>query len=287
MFFVTRAMSEIQIRLCKTWEECLECEELQKRVWEMPDYRDVVPANLLITAIKNGGILVGAFDDDTLVGFAFGFLGSEGAGASRRLKHTSHMLAVMPGARTKGLGAQMKWAQRAEALRQGLDLMTWTYDPLQAINAHLNLNRLGAIARRYYRNAYGEMTDALNVGVASDRFEVEWYLTSTRSVEREGAVSSTESVINAQAVYELMWDGANLPGILVEAPMRGERILVEIPSDYNAVKQKNRALGIEWRERTRGTFERAFASGYAATRLVRHTDADGHDRTSYLLEKGP
>src|SRR5437016_3068011 len=127
-------MSDLEIRLCKTWDECVQCEELQKSVWEMPDYRDVVPANLLITAIKNGGLLVGAFEGDAMLGFAFGFLGSETSpSGERHTKHTSHMLAVLPDARVKGLGARLKWFQRAAALKQGLDLMTWTYDPLQAV----------------------------------------------------------------------------------------------------------------------------------------------------------
>ncbi|RIK19204.1 MAG: hypothetical protein DCC52_15315 [Chloroflexi bacterium] len=126
------------LRVCKTWDECVQCEEVQKQVWDMPDFRDVVPASFLITAAKNGGILIGAFHDEQMIGFAFGFLGSEGAGATRRLKHTSHMLGVLPGVRVQGLGAQMKFLQREAALAQGLDLMTWTYDPLQAVNAQLN-----------------------------------------------------------------------------------------------------------------------------------------------------
>ncbi|MBI4671847.1 MAG: hypothetical protein HY741_09310 [Chloroflexi bacterium] len=149
----------IEIRLCKAWDECVQCEQVQREVWNMPDFRDVVPASFLITAAKNGGLLVGAFQGARMVGFAFGVLGSEGTGETRRLKHTSHMLGVLPTARVKGLGAQLKWRQREEALKQGLDLMTWTYDPLQAVNAYLNIGRLGALARRYTRDAYGEMTD--------------------------------------------------------------------------------------------------------------------------------
>ncbi len=278
-------MNEIEIRLCKTWNECVQCEELQKRVWEMPDYRDAVPANLLITAIKNGGILVGAFEGKQMIGFAFGFLGSEKVGDALRLKHTSHMLGVLPNARVKGLGAQMKWFQRAEALKQGLALMTWTYDPLQAVNAHLNLARLGAIARRYSRNVYGDMTDALNVGVASDRFEVEWYLTSARVAARETAREISEPDEHAQMIYRVEWDAAGLPVIVDEQALEGESLLVEIPADLQGVKARNRALATRWRERTRDTFEGAFASGYVVCDFLRKTEHDHRARCFYLLKQ--
>lgn len=278
-------MGEIVIRLCKTWDECLQCEELQKSVWEMPDYRDAVPANFLITALKNGGLLVGAFDGTAMVGFTFGFLGSEkDASGVLHLKHTSHMLAVSADVRVKGLGARLKWFQRAEALKQGLDLMTWTYDPLQSINAHLNLARLGAIARRYYRDAYGEMTDALNVGIASDRFEVEWYLSSPR-VQKRLVAPLTSALPNPFAIYQTTRDAQNFPVIVAEKPLQGETLYVEIPSDINAIKAQNLPLAVQWRERTRDTFERAFAADYAAVDLVRSSGAEGSGTVGYVLSR--
>lgn len=280
-------MDNFSIRLCKTWDECIECEELQKQVWEMPDFRDAVPANFLITAIKNGGLLVGAFDEARMVGFAFGFLGFDGYGEPRRLKHTSHMLGVLPDARVHGLGAEMKWLQRTEALAQGLDLMTWTYDPLQALNAHLNLSRLGAIARRYYRDAYGEMTDALNVGLASDRFEVEWYLKSARVERARSALATAGSLSAPLPVYQIEWNAYGFPVIVDEKPLEGEFLRIEIPSDISVLKRDAHALAIQWRERTRSTFERAFAAGYVATGAVRETDQDGRQRVWYALERDP
>lgn len=280
-------MNEIEIRLCSRWEDCVQCEELQKRVWQMPDYRDAVPANLLITAVKNGGLLIGAFDGAQMIGFAFGFLGSERAVGSNanalRLKHTSHMLAVLPEARVRGLGARLKWFQRAAAIKQGLDLMTWTYDPLQAINAHLNLSRLGAIARHYSRDAYGEMTDALNAGMASDRFEVEWFLQSERVRAKEkGEGSERSELANAPRVYEIEWTRDALPRVVDAHALFEGTNLVEIPSDINALKAQNLELAAEWREITRGTFERAFAMGYAAVDFFREVDRQGHARAFYV-----
>lgn len=282
-------MSEIEIRLCKTWDECIGCEELQKSVWEMPDYRDAVPANFLITAIKNGGLLVGAFDGTEMVGFAFGFLGSEMDASKpdgRHLKHASHMLAVVPEMRAMRLGAQLKWFQRAEALKQGLDLMTWTYDPLQAVNANLNLTRLGGIARRYYRNAYGDMTDALNAGLASDRFEVEWLLDSVRVQAYAHTTERPAPAANATEIYSVGWDAAGFPKIQDEVPPEGGALRVEIPAEINRIKAENLGLAIEWRERTRDTCERAFAAGYAATGVVRKAEYQGRMRVWYVLERG-
>ncbi len=286
---ISSPMSDIELRVCKTWDDCIQCENLQQRVWEMPDARDIVPAHFLITAVKNGGLLIGAFDDAEMVGFAFGFLGSDrylaGQGVPLRLKHTSHMLAVVPGIRAQGLGAALKWKQRAEALAQGLDLMTWTYDPLQAANANLNLARLGALGRRYIRDAYGEMTDALNVGVASDRFEVEWYMPSAR-VQSRLAGSAHPIPSDAQPIYTLGWDSDGFPVVTQESPLSNETFLVEIPADFNAIKAKNHSLAVQWRELTRNTFERAFAAGYVASDVTR-SDLDGHPRVQYVLERDP
>lgn len=284
MFFSPAFMNNLSIRLCKSWDECVECEELQKQVWEMPDYRDAVPANFLITAIKNGGLLVGAFDGPKMVGFAFGFLGEDNwPGFASRFKHTSHMLGVLSEARGKDLGAQMKWFQREQVLKQGHSLMTWTYDPLQSINAMLNLSHLGAIARRYYRDAYGEMTDALNIGLASDRFEVEWNLISPR-VERCAAREIAMPNAAAPAVYQIEWNELGFPVIVDETPLAGDSLRVEIPADINAMKRAALPLAIQWRERTRSTFERAFAAGYAAMGAYRETDAKGRARVYYSLE---
>jgi predicted GNAT superfamily acetyltransferase len=277
-------MPDIEIRVCKTWDDALQCEELQKIVWDMPDYREVVPAHFLITAAKNGGLLIGAFQGSKMIGFAFGFLGSEGEGTARRFKHTSHMLGIVPEARALGLGAAIKWKQREEALKQGLDLMTWTYDPLQAVNAQLNLRRLGAVARRYIPMAYGEMTGALNAGVPSDRFEVEWYLDSQRVQQRRQAPPPA-AFAEETLLFEVEWNAAGWPQILSEQELQGDRLLVEIPPEFNALKAQDPTLAVVWRMRTRNTLERALAAGYLASDVVVTRGQGAPVRVFYLLEK--
>jgi predicted GNAT superfamily acetyltransferase len=119
-----------------------------------------------------------------MVGFVFGFLGRD----QNRFLHHSHMLAVLAEYRGRGLGENLKWAQRDRVRKQGLDLINWTFDPLQAPNANLNINRLGAVVGKYLLNLYGESSSPLHGGIPTDRFEAEWWLTSPRVEEaRKGS----------------------------------------------------------------------------------------------------
>ena len=149
-------------------------------MWDLPDV-EVVPLHVLITAAKNGGLLLGAFDGETLAGFVFGFPGLTPDG---KLKHCSHMAGVHPAYRDRGLGYSLKLAQRLHVLAQGIDLITWTFDPLETRNATLNFHKLGAICNTYLPNLYGEMHNGLNAGLPSDRFQVDWWIASERVAQR-------------------------------------------------------------------------------------------------------
>src|SRR5574341_1774466 len=280
----------VSIRPINKWQEYLATEELQRMVWQMPDWRDAVPANLLITIHKNGGIVLGAFDqNERLVGLVFSFLGSEEHRGQMKIKHCSHMLAVLPEYQAQKIGARLKFTQREYALAQGIDLITWTYDPLQAINANLNLARLGAMARRYIPDAYGEMTDGINAGLSSDRFQVEWWLNAPRVKERaEGkprhADWETLARAGARPVFEIAFDAHHLPHIERENESASDLLLVEMPSNLNTLKAHSPALAQEWRLRTRDFFQRAFAAGYAAIDFVIGTRG-GHRRAAYALTR--
>lgn len=280
--------ADITIHPLKTWDDFLAAEELQRIVWQMPDWRDAVPGNMLIAAQKNGGLSLGAFVETRLVGFTFSFIARETQPGRTCFKHHSHMLAVLPEYQARKIGAQLKWAQREHVLAQGIDLITWTYDPLLALNARLNLVHLGAMARQYLANAYGEMTDGLNAGLASDRFQVEWWLNAARVQTRVHATPPRTTwedarAQGAQPVFDLAWDARGLPRVARVNAM-SDAMLVEIPADLTALKAADMALAQDWRAQTRAVFQNAFAHHWIATDFVTTTQ-DGHARAAYLLTR--
>ena len=282
--------SSISIRPLKAWDEYLAAEQLQREVWQMPDWRDVVPANLMVTVNKNAGLTLGAFaSDGRLIGLAFGFSGIEERAGQKKLKHCSHMLAVLPEYRSQQIGIRLKFWQREFALAQDIDLMTWTYDPLQARNANLNLMHLGALARQYVENAYGEMTDGLNAGISSDRFQVEWWLNSPRV--RACAAGQPRRLdwdeltrAGARPVFQVDRDADGLPRVERENESDGETLLVEIPPNIGAVKAASLDRAREWRAHTRKVFQHAFADGYAAVGFA-YTSRGGPLRAAYVLSR--
>jgi predicted GNAT superfamily acetyltransferase len=271
----------VLIRPVETFAEYHDVEEIQRQAWAMPDDLEVVPLHLLITAAHHGGMLLGAFDGEEMLGFVFGFIGLTAGG---KLKHCSHMMGVRPGVQSSGVGYRLKLAQREFVLAQGLDLITWTYDPLESRNAYLNVAKLGAVCRTYLCNLYGEMADGLNAGLPSDRFEVEWWLGSERVVGRiagELRQPLSEPVVQANATH-LLPNGLVAPGDLrldADAPT----IRVEIPADYQAIKAADSGLARDWRLATRDLFEAYFAAGYAVVDFLSPTI--GRNCGSYILAR--
>ncbi len=277
----------IDIRPLAGLDEIVRCEELQREVWAMPDMRDVVPAHLLITAQKNGGLLLGAFDGAEMVGLLFGFLGRAPDGA---FKHCSHMMGIHPAYRGRGLGARLKFLQRELVLAQGLDLVTWTYDPLETANARLNIGKLGAICRTYLPNLYGELHDTLNQGLPTDRFEVEWRLGSDRVVESAAGPRlrpAFESLLAAGGVIVNRVRPAapdrDMPAGWT-APSGGPVALVEVPADYQRLKRDDIAAALAWRTETRAIFQAYFAAGYTVYDIM--TKQRGRPRAFYVLLHG-
>ena len=269
---------DVEIRHLKTTEEFEACEKLQRRVWAMPDDLGVVPLHLLVSAQRNGGLVLGAFDHDTLAGFLFGYPGLTSDG---RLKHCSHMMGVAPELQSHGVGYRLKLEQREFALAQGCDLVTWTFDPLESRNARLNIRKLGGVCRTYIRDFYGPMDDGLNRGLPSDRFQVEWWIASERVARRVAgpAAGGTDEA-------ELPWltsTGQVAPGTVVvgEDPAR---VWVEIPVDYQAIRASDSVLSAEWRTATRQVLEQQLGMGYRVTDLA-CLEVQGRRRSFYLLTK--
>ncbi len=272
------------------------CEEVQKMVWGMDDI-SVVPAHLLVTAQKSGGLVLGAFNAQRdMVGFLFGFLGTLEStpgdqGAALRLKHCSHMLGVLPEYQTKGIGYLLKLRQREHALAQGLDLVTWTYDPLESANANLNVCKLGVVCDTYLSDVYGEMTSALHVGLPTDRFHVEWWIASQRVTERikkGGEKLSLDEALEKGAKSANLTtrsaDGLLLPHVH-DLSITAEHVLVEVPADIQSIKAADISLATEWRMQTREIFRHYFSVGYAMVEFISEL-REGQRRSYYVMKQG-
>src|SRR5271154_3929079 len=171
-------MSEgIVVRKCSSIEEFHRCVALEKEIWGEEDL-EVEPVTLFVVAAETGGQVLGAFDGKRMVGFTLAVAGfREGT-----IFLHSHMTGVLDEYRDRGAGRALKLLQREEALGRGIRLIVWTFDPLETRNAHFNLNRLGAIARKYLINLYGLTTSPLHLGLPTDRLFAEWELDSERVV---------------------------------------------------------------------------------------------------------
>jgi chorismate synthase len=254
-------------------------EELQKEVWGIRDL-DVVPLSHLVAAKAAGGVLLGAFDRETLIGFVYGFVSYEYGSVG----HHSHMLAVKPAYRNFNLGYKLKLAQRERVLAQSINQMTWTFDPLQSLNAHFNLNKLGVIADRYVVNFYGEDAASVLHRNGTDRLWVTWLLPS-RSVSGrlEGTVSELE-LEKVAPLVQLGIDDSPRRNDLTEG-LSHEQALIEIPADINALERQSTELAFEWRESTRWAFTEAIAAGYLVTDFYRQSRGEQRVGT-YLLRRG-
>jgi len=246
--------ARVEIRLVRSQEEFAACEVMSREIWGAAE-RNVVPRELLLTIQLNGGLVHGAFAPDRrLVGFCFAFLGRRDG----QLRLCSHQLGVIPELRGGGIGIALKEAQRDDALRLGYELVTWTFDPLEARNAYINLHRLGCIARLYDRNHYGAMEDELNRGLPSDRFEVEWWL------RRPKATPTTHDPV---VILEVGRHGE--PRRVGTNVSPGRTALIWIPADIQVVKRQSLELALAWRMESRAAFEAALAAGLVAVDFQR------------------
>jgi predicted GNAT superfamily acetyltransferase len=262
------------IRILESPEEMESVEELQRAVWPGSE-TDIVPAHLLITAMHNGGLIIGAFQDGQIIGFVFGFPGIEFIPDGPRPKHCSHMMGIHPKYRDSGVGFALKRAQWQMVRHQGLDHITWTYDPLLSRNAYLNIAKLGAVCNTYRRAEYGDMRDGLNAGLPSDRFQVDWWVNTRRVERRLGKHPRRPLKLDnfSKAKLQPLYTPYSTTSHLLHppehfSPLEGKLALAEIPSDFIALKESDFALARDWRFFSREIFETAFAAGYLITDFV-------------------
>ena len=295
-------MADWSLHILEEAHEMHAIERLQSQVW--PDSeRDVVPAHLLLTAAHNGGLVIGAYPDADSsgtgeqgepVGFVFGFPGFYSTPDGPRLKHCSHMLGVRADYRSRGLGFALKRAQWQMVRHQGLDLVTWTYDPLLSRNAYLNIARLGAVCSTYHTDLYGEMRDALNAGLPSDRFQVDWWVNTQRvhhrlsskprrSLDLANFLAAGARILNPSTPGDGRWAQ---PAEEVDLPEdeREAVLLVELPADFLALKADDFEVARAWRYHLRKLFQGLFERGYLVTDFVHLEGAPS--RSFYVLSHG-
>ncbi len=271
------------IRDLTTLDDFRRVVELEKLIWGYTDADDVVGVPILVVSVKCGGILLGAFDEQgEMVGFVYSLPGLRHG----RPMQWSHMLGVVPGVREAGLGTRLKLAQRDRALAMGLDLVEWTFDPLQAPNAHLNFAKLGVIVREYALNVYGESTSPLHRGAPTDRFVAEWWVRRPE-VERRlalgAAATPRQGSPGAPLVNTTRRRGEWLACGELALDRRDPELLVEIPVNFTDMLQRNPELALEWRLKTREIFEPYLAAGYTVVDFLLDRGA-GTGR--YLLALG-
>jgi predicted GNAT superfamily acetyltransferase len=283
-----KSKSAIVIRNLNSFDDLKKVEAVEREAWGLAD-RDVTPMTLAVALKESGAIWLGAFDGTSLVGFAFGFLGME----DDRLTVHSHELAVLDAYRNLDLGYKLKLAQRDRALAirvQGLRIeeITWTFDPLQSRNAHLNFGKLGVVSDRYKVDLYGPGTSSMLHRNSTDRLWVKWPLSSQRVRDRVQGKDHRSELLDALASLQPLvhFNGEGKPTRTeLSAALSRQRIAIEIPSDIGSLEQKDPALARDWRVETRWAFSEALKNGFFVAefcRTVRGNQGPG----AYLLEKG-
>lgn len=235
----------VVIRNCEGIEELRKCVALQKEIWNFSD-AELVPLRMFVVAEKIGGQVMGAFEGKEMIGFALSIPGNR----SGHLYLHSHMLAVGKQYRNSGVGRRLKLFQRKDAIARGIELIEWTFDPLEIKNAYLNIEKLGAIMRRYNINQYGITSSPLQGGLPSDRLIAEWWLKSKR--------------------VETLLDTGKNPPIKTDAS-------IEVPAEIYAWKAapETRARAREVQERNREQFLRLFGQGLAVLGYERDDKGNG------------
>ena len=231
MIHLEKLFGKFQLRTCHSVDDMRAALNVQRTVWNFSDV-ELVPVRLFVVGEKIGGHVVGAFDGERMVGFAYGIPGFRNGHSYLH----SHMLGVLEEYRNTGIGRALKLFQREIALQQGFELIEWTFDPLEIKNAYLNIEKLGAITRRYTLNQYGITTSPLQAGLPTDRLYAEWWLNSKR-------------------VTTLLNDG--------RTPKLSVQEFIEVPAEIYAWKAAKDPRAPEVQARNRGLFLKYFDSGLA------------------------
>ena len=274
------SVRRVQIRPLKTQQEFKACERIQNIVWGSVG----VSAELMSVTQKYGGAILGSLVNGRVVGFIYAFL----ARRHGKLIHWSHLMAVESKSRDLGLGFLMKQAHRKLALAAGVTSICWTYDPLQSRNAALNISRLGARAEDYMPNCYGRFPSAIERGLESDRFVVNWRI-RTREVDRrmQGHRPTLTTMLMAPRINETRLNASGFPeNRHISLNLRQPALLVEIPTQTDLMRAQALGQARRWRLETRNIFLHYFRLGYRAEDFAPPCPAS-EGRSFYVLRRRP
>jgi predicted GNAT superfamily acetyltransferase len=270
-------MLEPKIRLLSRHDEYRECERLQEAVWGGLS----VSSEVMVVTQKYGGVVLGAWLGKKMAGFIYAFLGRRG----RMLIHWSHMMAVAPAYRDRGLGFKMKLAHRRLALDRGIRSIGWTFDPLQSRNAALNIRRLGARVEDYVVDCYGHFPSIIERGLPSDRFLVSWPIASAAVIKRLREGPPARQVLPPACINKT---ALNSCGLLENGPIHytltAPHLLLEIPLHTDIMREQNLALARGWRLKTRRIFQHYFSAGYRVKDFI-PPGGTSNGRCFYVLER--
>jgi predicted GNAT superfamily acetyltransferase len=256
--------------------------DLHGLVWDTGD-RDAIPSHVVTALLHVGGLLLGAFDVDRVVAFSLAFPGLR----DNKLILWSHATGVLPEYQGRGIGTRLKWLQRDLAIQRGFDCINWTFDPLQAGNAHFNIHHLGCLCNRYHDDFYGEVADGLNQGLPTDRFEVKWELYEPKVQSR--AIGNPPHLVLPLApppfVLSSHEDGSGHPSQIAWPDHDSKHVLVEIPGDINGLRRNHLEVAVSWRLATRQAFAGLFTMGFTVVDFLKRVQAFDKEGCAYVLER--
>ncbi len=278
---------QIELRKLKSVTEMQELVKLQTEIWGYgrsgADYP--YPARALLALSESGGLVTAAFLDGLAIGFSIAWIGIESV--SRRYFLHSQLVGVDARYRHLGIGYHLKLYQRDFSIHLGLDRLKWTFDPLRSANANLNIRKLGAVIRSYFPHYYGDVQSNFSQGMATDRVLADWYVNSKRVLQRLNSTVPTFSKIPPIfQVTEVEQQTTNLSRLVrYQKNVMEEELLIEVPSDFEAISKQDQALASDWQVKVRDIFLHYLSLGYTASDFL---VIQGIPRRGfYLLRKSP
>ena len=271
--------SDVEVRELQGNAEFEMCSAFEEEIWGQ-HFSECVPAGLLMVGQKMGGLTAGAFDGrGRMVGMVFGLTGLWNGKPS----HWSHMMAVAPSHRGQGLGRQLKAFQRSFLLAQGIHTVRWTYDPLETVNAHLNMNVLGALPIEYLRDVYGSgETSSLHRGIGTDRFVLLWRLMDPRVVQLMDHTNHHHHLTELEGAPIVNVDHQGKPLLMDGEPGDVSSLRVEVPNKIQTLKIRDPRLALAWRSSTRRALLSLMGQGFRVERFYRNPQTK---RFFYVLNR--